>query len=1533
MLSPSFRCRFGDDAADGYVRGEGVGAAGVLDACYGDFSGDGAAARGGVALIEAHGTGTRLGDPVELGALGSAKLGGDATLRCGSAKTNVGHLEGVSGLAGLLKAALVVASTDNIAPRSLHFCRPNAHVPWDALRVRVLQLPDAFSGDAAATVGVSSFGFGGALGHGAAYAGMGRALYGADAAFAAAFDAALDAVGRHGGDVALGREAPDAVVGHSLGEVAAFASRASSRSAARLVVGSGAAMGALAPGVGAMAAVRAGVDRVREVLGDDAPVACDNSPLGCSLGGAAAAVDAAVARLDAAGVASTRLRVATGFHSACARRPVAFAAALRRLDADAADTVVVEVGPAAHLAPHVAALGASAVATLGGARDAGGEPRAVLKALGGLALGADLAVAATSARLPPTAFAGQPCWFEATQAPAAPPRPRRAPSPARASCAAAPSPSPAARAPWGSRSRRISCAAARAVLLSRSGAVRSADEPLREALLAAAEEKRATVDVVALDVCDGGAVAPRAPELRGLVHGAGVVDDGALRSRTRDTLRRALDPKLGGALRLATAVDAARDAQGCPPLALEVYLSSITALLGNAGQSDYGAASAALDALAASRRRKHGPRAAALVSVQWGPWAGFGMAAKARDGGGGTRARPSCRWNPATPARSSTTRCGAPRRSAGPGADAVAAVAFAEDHLAAARRASPLLDRLAARLRGRAGVDASLHDGAANVGDAVLRIFHAHSRGRGHHGGDALPALGLDSLEVMAIVRDVNQATGAALGVADVLGAPTLGDVVDAALKRRSRRRRRWRASSRPSGTTRRRGRRGRRHARRGAGPRLAGSGGARRRRTLGAELTVVDVLDGRCLADLAGACADEAPAAAAAPAPPAKEKRETPEADARRSTRLLFTLLSYALGAQLLLLGFLPCYACERYAPGRLALGPKLRLLERLVRFAFVAVDVLPARAAPARAWVGGDVAPGRTLAFSAEAAAAGCLYVFLWALGCHAAAVLCKWLLVGHQRPGVFPTWTSSAGYRAALLANAHAASRPDLWGAALAIYRTAASPAPRALGAGVGSDAGAHVGDGAVVCAGAGLDGPLPRGSYATSRGVERPRPGEEKPPGACDTTIRVPAPPRRDGGEAARGRGDLLLDLAPLASFALLGPCVVAAAISPLVHAVFLLAAKPPLTYGLVSFAALAAAWAVSGPAVGAVAVARVMRCLLLGDVRSQLRRTVPLTPSFVARHAVVDAWGRAADAAASRLVKYSGAMNAVWRALGLRVGARGAILSELLGNHALLGSSTGALFALLNVTLLAADVVPSWWARRRLRAVARPLGPAGRRGGGGGARAAGRRRGRLLNGWLGAGAALAADGVLVVLFAAVAVGRAFLFGLVHVGAKQVLLGEARDDGVAHALRGPRHVAWAATLVVGRLPGFPKPARFLFEAQRAYLRALGATVGDNVRIFPEPEVVQALPEADVVSYGAGALFSAHVYGHDFSNMHLKFRDTSVGEHCEALDAWQAQVLPGTHLPRGTRLKTLGRAIVFPGIVAEPDGDWAGNPVQRV
>ncbi|KAJ1457679.1 thiolase-like protein, partial [Pelagophyceae sp. CCMP2097] len=202
MLSPTHRCRFGDDAADGYVRGEGVGAvflepfddkgrrplalvSGVGVGQDGRSNGltapnpsaqrqvlaaayeNGAASRASVLAIEAHGTGTRLGDPIELGALGAAGLGSARPLRCASIKSNIGHLEGCSGLAGLVKATLVLHH-GTVLPRSLHFKTPNAVVPWDKLNVRVVGQTEPFH-DApprrAATIGVSSFGFGGALGH------------------------------------------------------------------------------------------------------------------------------------------------------------------------------------------------------------------------------------------------------------------------------------------------------------------------------------------------------------------------------------------------------------------------------------------------------------------------------------------------------------------------------------------------------------------------------------------------------------------------------------------------------------------------------------------------------------------------------------------------------------------------------------------------------------------------------------------------------------------------------------------------------------------------------------------------------------------------------------------------------------------------------------------------------------------------------------------------------------------------------------------------------------------------------------------------------------------------------------------------------------------------------------------------------------------------------------------------------------------------------------------------------------------------
>jgi acyl transferase domain-containing protein len=86
---------------------------------------------GSVDYVEAHGTGTSLGDPIELGALGAA-LCGERTranpLRVGSVKTNIGHLEGAAGMAGLIKT--VLSLENGTIPPQLHFRPPNPYVDW-----------------------------------------------------------------------------------------------------------------------------------------------------------------------------------------------------------------------------------------------------------------------------------------------------------------------------------------------------------------------------------------------------------------------------------------------------------------------------------------------------------------------------------------------------------------------------------------------------------------------------------------------------------------------------------------------------------------------------------------------------------------------------------------------------------------------------------------------------------------------------------------------------------------------------------------------------------------------------------------------------------------------------------------------------------------------------------------------------------------------------------------------------------------------------------------------------------------------------------------------------------------------------------------------------------------------------------------------------------------------------------------------------------------------------------------------------------
>ncbi|MCA9697740.1 MAG: type I polyketide synthase, partial [Myxococcales bacterium] len=118
--------------------------------------------------VETHGPGTILGDPMEAGALG-AVLGarrpgaqlGERTLRIGSIKTNLGHLEAAAGVAGLIKTAL--ALHHRAIPPNLHFERPNPHIDFvgEGLAVQTNLEPWPEVEGRPPRAGVSSFGFGG----------------------------------------------------------------------------------------------------------------------------------------------------------------------------------------------------------------------------------------------------------------------------------------------------------------------------------------------------------------------------------------------------------------------------------------------------------------------------------------------------------------------------------------------------------------------------------------------------------------------------------------------------------------------------------------------------------------------------------------------------------------------------------------------------------------------------------------------------------------------------------------------------------------------------------------------------------------------------------------------------------------------------------------------------------------------------------------------------------------------------------------------------------------------------------------------------------------------------------------------------------------------------------------------------------------------------------------------------------------------------------------------------------------------------
>ncbi|MEU0135859.1 type I polyketide synthase, partial [Streptomyces sp. NPDC006296] len=196
-LSPDGRCYTFDARANGYVRGEGGGvvvlmrpadalAQGHEVVCLirgGAVNNDGggeqlttpsltgqeevlrtalAASRtdpAEVGYVELHGTGTPVGDRVESAALAAVFADRGRPLVVGSAKTNVGHLEGAAGIAGLLKAALSVQRGQ--VPASVNFVAPPDDVPLAGLGIEVATALRGWPGDGPRVAGVSSFGMGG----------------------------------------------------------------------------------------------------------------------------------------------------------------------------------------------------------------------------------------------------------------------------------------------------------------------------------------------------------------------------------------------------------------------------------------------------------------------------------------------------------------------------------------------------------------------------------------------------------------------------------------------------------------------------------------------------------------------------------------------------------------------------------------------------------------------------------------------------------------------------------------------------------------------------------------------------------------------------------------------------------------------------------------------------------------------------------------------------------------------------------------------------------------------------------------------------------------------------------------------------------------------------------------------------------------------------------------------------------------------------------------------------------------------------
>jgi 3-oxoacyl-(acyl-carrier-protein) synthase/acyl carrier protein len=197
FLSGDQRCKTFDDSANGYVRSEGGGLVllvnkDLVEHYYGEVLGSAINQNGGrtqvitaphpeaqeelileacrdaaveptdITYVECHGTGTKIGDPIEISALqNTVARKRKSPCYLGSVKSNMGHLESAAGIAGLLKS--VLALNHGAIPANIHFNKPNQFIDFASYNLHVVDQQTEI--DHQALVGVSSFGFGGANAH------------------------------------------------------------------------------------------------------------------------------------------------------------------------------------------------------------------------------------------------------------------------------------------------------------------------------------------------------------------------------------------------------------------------------------------------------------------------------------------------------------------------------------------------------------------------------------------------------------------------------------------------------------------------------------------------------------------------------------------------------------------------------------------------------------------------------------------------------------------------------------------------------------------------------------------------------------------------------------------------------------------------------------------------------------------------------------------------------------------------------------------------------------------------------------------------------------------------------------------------------------------------------------------------------------------------------------------------------------------------------------------------------------------------